>query len=277
MKTRYLPDPKAYVRMKTSELREAFLIEKLFKQNDIKLLYTDADRAIVGSVVPTDNTLVLKASRKEMVADYFTERREIGIINIGNTGTIKVDGHAYSLNCQDALYIGRGAKQIKFSSNSSDNPAAFYLLSYPAHTVYPTKHISFSAGESTSLGDGDQANVRTITKLIAPGIIESCQLVMGVTELQPGSVWNTMGAHIHPRRTEIYMYYNLGKDDRLFHLFGKPNETRHLVIRNRQAVISPSWSMHSGAGTSNYSFIWGMGGEKQAFDDMDFNDMNELS
>ncbi len=276
MKTRYLPDPKAYVRMKTSELRDAFLVEKLFKPNDVKLLYTDADRAIVGSVVPESKPLVLKASDKEMAAEYFTERRENGIINIGNTGTINVDGQDYQMKFQDALYIGRGTKQIEFSSDSSDDPAAFYLLSYLAHTEYPTKHISFSAGESTSIGTSDQANERTITKLIAPGIIESCQLVMGVTKLPPGSVWNTMGAHIHPRRTEIYMYYNLGKDERLFHFFGKPDETRHLVMKNRQAVISPSWSMHSGAGTGNYSFIWGMGGENQAFDDMDFIAMEEM-
>ena len=276
MKVRYLPDPYAYVRMSTKELRKAFLVKKLFKQDEISLLYTDSDRAIVGSVVPVDKTLVLMASRKEMAAEYFTERREVGVINIGNIGTVSIDSQDYRLKFQDALYIGRGSKQIEFSSDSSDDPAAFYLLSYPAHTEYPTKHISFSAGETTGLGNSGQANERTITKLIAPGIIESCQLVMGVTALKPGSVWNTMGAHTHPRRTEFYLYYNLSKDDLLFHLFGKPNETRHLVMRNRQAVISPSWSMHSGAGTGNYSFIWGMGGENQAFDDMDFIAMDEL-
>ncbi len=276
MKTRYLPDPKAYVRMKTSELRAAFLIEKLFKPNYVKLLYTDADRAIVGSVVPKSKPLALKASHKEMAVEYFTERREVGVINIGNTGTVNVDDQDYQMKFQDALYIGRGTKQIEFLSDSADDPAAFYLLSYPAHTSYPVKHIKFKEGESSSLGSAEQANDRTITKLIFHGGIESCQLVMGITELQPGNVWNTMGAHVHPRRTEIYMYYNLGNDERLFHLFGQPDETRHLVMKNRQAVISPSWSMHSGVGTSNYSFIWGMGGENQAFDDMDFIAMDEL-
>lgn len=276
MEVRYLPDPNSYSRLTTSELRAGFLVDEIFKPGKINLLYTNADRGIVGSAMPFGDNLTLEASRQEMAADYFSERRELGIINIGKSGTVTVDGKIYSMDYHDGLYIGKGVRELQFSSDNSDDSAAFYLLSYPAHTTYPTKHLKFSAGETNRLGTAEQANERTITKLIAPGLIESCQLVMGVTELKPGSVWNTMAAHIHPRRTEIYMYYNLGEDERIFHLFGKPDETRHLILRNQQAVISPSWSMHSGVATANYSFIWGMGGENQAFDDMDFIAMDEL-
>ncbi len=276
MDVRYLPDPNSYQRLTTAELRSGFLVDEIFEPGKINLLYTDADRGIVGSAVPLIEQLTLEASRKEMAADYFNERRELGVINIGKRGTVTVDGNINSMDYHDALYIGKGAREVQFTSDDSDDPAVFYLLSYPAHKAYPTKHLKFSAGETNHLGTTEQANERTITKMIAPGLIDSCQLVMGVTELKPGSVWNTMGAHTHPRRTEIYMYYNLGDKDRMFHFFGKPYETRHLVMKNRQAVISPSWSMHSGSATKNYTFIWGMGGENQAFDDMDFIPMDEL-
>ncbi|MDP6613751.1 MAG: 5-dehydro-4-deoxy-D-glucuronate isomerase [Candidatus Marinimicrobia bacterium] len=276
MKIRYMPDQMSYVKMNSTELRKGFLVKKLFKPGELKLLYTNNDRAIVGSAVPLETTLELRASRKEMAAEYFNERRELGIINIGFPGKVSVDSEQYTLDNQDALYVGKGVKKVAFESVDSKNPAEFYLLSYPAHAVHPTKKIGFDEGEKNHLGSQEQANERTITNLIAPGLIDSCQLVMGITELKSGSVWNTMGAHTHSRRTEIYMYYNLGEDDRLFHFMGRPDETRHLVMQNKQAVISPSWSMHSGAGTSNYTFIWGMGGENQAFDDMDFIAMDEL-
>jgi len=276
MKVRYLPDPNRYSQLNTNALREGFLVEEIFTNGKIDLLYTDMDRAIVGSAVPTNSPLVLKGDVRSMATDQFAERREIGIINIGSPGEIELDGRKFEMKYHDALYIGRGTEKIEFSSKDGNDPALFYILSYPAHTAYPNRHIKFSAGEKAELGTELEANVRIITKMIYPDGGDSCQLVMGVTEIQPGSVWNTMGAHTHPRRTEIYMYYNMGKDDRMFHFFGKPDETRHLVIKNRQAVISPSWSMHSGAATGKYSFIWGMGGENQDFNDMDFIPMDEL-
>jgi len=276
MEVRYLPNPDAYKRMTTAELRKEFLVDKLFKPGIIYLLYTDADRAIVGSAVPLKDGLELKGSKKEMATGHFAERREIGIINIGKSGKVLVDGQAYALKYKDALYIGMGAKSIQFESDKADNPAAFYILSYPAHKSYPTRLARFTEGETETIGSAEEASIRTLTKLIYPGGVESCQLVMGITELHSGCVWNTMSAHLHPRRTEIYMYFNLDTDARQFHIMGEPDETRHLVVANRQAVISPSWSIHSGAATQNYSFIWGMGGENQTFTDMDAVEMEEL-
>ncbi len=276
MDVRYSPNPETYKRMTTDELRKYFLVDSLFEQDKIYTLYSDADRAIVGSAVPTRKPLKLVSSKKEMAADYFAERREIGIINIGKKGLITADGTDYNMTYHDALYISRGTKDIEFRSANPNEPAAFYILSYPAHAAYPTTHTKFSDGESTLLGTDEDANTRILTKLIHPDGIKSCQLVMGITELHEGCVWNTMSAHTHPRRTEVYLYYNLDENARMFHFFGEPDETRHLVIRNRQAVISPSWSIHCGAATRKYSFIWGMGGENQAFADMDFVDMNRL-
>ncbi|NQV40792.1 MAG: 5-dehydro-4-deoxy-D-glucuronate isomerase [Candidatus Marinimicrobia bacterium] len=276
METRYLPNDKAYQRMNTAEMRENFLVEGLFLPGELKLLYADVDRAIVGSAVPLETPLILKGSIQEMATEIFAERREVGAINVGSTGTIEVDGESFKLEHGDALYIGKGSVDIKFSSDDSSAPAEYYLLSFPAHAAYPTKLIKNSEGEVEELGQAGSANMRRITKLIHPGALDTCQIVMGITSLGSGQVWNTMPPHLHPRRMEIYMYYDLEQDQRVFHLMGKPDEIRTLTMKNKQAVISPSWSMHSAAGTSNYTFIWGMGGENQAFTDMDFIDMETL-
>ncbi len=264
-----------YQRMSTQELRESFLVDKLFQPNVIDLCYTDADRAIVGSAVPGAESLRL-ATAKYMASDYFAERREIGVINIGQTGSITVDGEKYNLDHRDGLYIGRGNKEILFSSENAAAPARFYILSYPAHTEFPTTHIKASTIDPVQIGVNEEANARAIYKYIHLEGVRSCQLVMGLTELQKGSIWNTMPAHTHDRRTEIYMYFDLGKDDLAFHFMGMPDETRHIVIRNQQAVLSPGWSIHCGAGTSNYTFIWGMGGENQDYGDMDMVGMKQL-
>lgn len=276
MDVRYVADQVRYQTMTTDELRNSFLVEKLFKEEQVYLLYTDVDRAIVGSAVPTSTKLILEASKKEMSAEYFTQRREIGIINIGFKGVITVDGQKYELENRDGLYIGRGSKQIEFESVDSKNPAQYYLLSYPAHTDYPTSLAKKANANPVHLGSQEEANKRTIYQYIHENGVQSCQLVMGFTQLEPGSIWNTMSAHTHQRRTEIYMYFDMGKDDLVFHFMGKPEATKHLVIRNGQAVLSPSWSLHSGAGTHNYAFIWGMGGENQEFTDMDGIAMDNL-
>jgi len=276
MDTRYLPNDQAYPRMNTQELRDNFLVEDLFSPGELKLLYADVDRAIVGSAVPLAASLRLKGSLQEMATEIFAERREVGVINIGSTGNIQVDEQSYTLEHGDALYVGKGAVKIEFSSEDASSPAEYYLMSFPAHAAYPTKLIKNNEGEVEDLGSPDSANVRRINKLIHPGALETCQIVMGITSLGAGQVWNTMPPHRHPRRMEIYMYYGLEADQRVFHLMGKPDEIRTLTMKNKQAVISPSWSMHSAAGTSNYTFIWGMGGENQAFADMDFIDMETL-
>lgn len=276
MKVRYLPGRDSYKTLTTNALRSGFLVDDAFKNGEINLNYTDADRAITGAAIPITGNLELKGDKKSMAAENFCDRRETGIINVGSKGQVTVDGETYDLDFKDALYIGRGAKKVEFSSIDGNNPAKFYILSYPAHSAYPHKLVKFADGEKAELGTKRAANKRMITKLIFPGSLKSCQLVMGITEIQEGSVWNTMGAHTHPRRTEIYTYFNMQEDDRLFHIFGEPDETRHIVVKDLESVISPSWSMHSGASTGNYSFIWGMGGENQDFDDMDFIPMDQL-
>lgn len=268
MKVRYLPDPVHFCRMTTEEIRENFLIESLFQPDSIEMVYSETDRAIVGSAVPLNQTLELK-SADELRADYFCQRRELGVLNIGRAGTIIVDGQKYKMANLDCLYIGRGSKEISFTSDDSANPAQFYLLSYPAHKEYPTSHIQFKQASPVHLGSVEESNKRTIYKCVHPEGVKSCQLVMGITILEPGCVWNTMPAHTHERRTEIYMYFNMPEKARVFHFMGKVEETRHIVVAKGQAVISHSWSIHSGAGTSAYTFCWGMGGENQDFDDMD--------
>ena len=267
MEIRYLADQIRYQRMDTAELRQTFLIDNLFQPDRVVFHYTEADRAIVGSVVPIIKTLTLKGG-KELASDYFAQRREVGIINIGSSGKVLLDDQEFLLEKNDALYIGRGCRNIRFMSKNKRSPAKFYLLSYPAHHSYPHKKISLAEAEAVQLGGKEMANQRTIHKYIRPPAVNSCQLVMGMTILESGSIWNTMVPHTHERRTEIYLYFNLGEQI-LFHFMGKPDQTRHLVIREGQAVISPSWSIHAGAGTKNYSFIWGMGGENQEFGDMD--------
>jgi 4-deoxy-L-threo-5-hexosulose-uronate ketol-isomerase len=267
MKIRYLADQVRYQRMDTAELRQTFLIDDLFQEDQVVIYYTEADRAIVGSVVPLTKELTLTAG-KELAADYFAQRREVGIINIGAAGSVKLEDQQFLLDNNEALYVGRGCRDIIFQSKNQKLPAKFYLLSYPAHHSYPHKKISLAEAEATHLGSPEMSNKRTIYKYIRPPVVASCQLVMGITILEAGSIWNTMVPHTHERRTEIYLYFKLGEQI-VFHFMGKSDQTRHLVIREGQAVISPSWSIHAGAGTKNYSFIWGMGGENQEFGDMD--------
>lgn len=277
MEVRYTSDPQAIKRMNSEEIRKMFLVDRLFNSGTIEMVYADVDRSIIGSAVPSGKKLKLLSSKKEMAAEYFTERRELGIINIGKDGVVKADGTEYPMAYKDALYVGRGTKEIEFGSNKSKDPAAFYFVSFPAHKDMPTVHAAFSDVEHSPLGNTKDANKRIINKYIHPNGIKSCQLVMGLTELDEGSVWNTMPVHTHQRRSEIYMYFNLADGAILFHLMGEPGETRHIVVRNRQAVISPSWSIHSGVATQNYSFIWAMGGENQAFDDMDWVSMKSIT
>ena len=276
MDVRYLADEVRYQTMTTGELRDSFLVDNLFKKSKMVLLYTNLDRAIIGSAVPTDKALALKATKKEMAADYFAERREIGIINIGSKGTVMVDSKSFVLENRDGLYISRGSKSIKFASSDKKKPAKFYIQSYPAHTEFPTTLIKHAEANRVELGSMEEANKRTIYQYIHANGVKSCQLVIGFTQLEPGSIWNTMSAHTHQRRTEIYMYFDLDKNDLVFHFMGKPDATRHLIMRNGQAALSPSWSLHAGAGTKNYAFIWGMGGENQEFTDMDGIAMGDL-
>jgi 4-deoxy-L-threo-5-hexosulose-uronate ketol-isomerase len=276
MEVRYSPDQNGFKRFTTEELRKSFLIESLFKKNKIPMVYSDIDRSITGSAVPSGRTLKLTATKKEMAADYFTERREIGIINTGGEGSIVVNKKEYKMANRDGLYIGRGSKKVEFKSLNAKKPAMFYFVSYPAHTSYPDNHVKFSQSTPVKLGSLKESNARTIYKYIHPGTMQTCQLVMGLTELKEGSVWNTMPAHTHQRRSEVYMYFNLKPESYVLHILGEPTQTRHIIIRNQQAVLSTSWSMHAGCGTQNYSFIWAMGGENQVFDDMDWIPMNNL-
>ena len=277
MEVRYTSDPQAIKRMNSEEIRRMFLVDRLFNHGTIEMVYSDVDRSIIGSAVPSGKKIKLLSSKKEMASEYFTERRELGIINIGKDGVVKADGKEYPMAHKDALYIGRGTKEVEFASNKAKDPAAFYFVSFPAHKDMPIVHAAFSDVEHSPLGNAKDANKRVINKYIHPNGIKSCQLVMGLTELEEGSVWNTMPVHTHQRRSEIYMYFNLADGAILFHLMGEPGETRHIVVRNRQAVISPSWSIHSGVATQNYSFIWAMGGENQAFDDMDWVTMKSIT
>jgi len=269
MDVRSSTDPKGFRSMTTEELRKSFLIDRLFVADDVPMVYSDIDRSITGSAVPVKGPLKLLGTKKEMAAEYFAERREIGVINTGSDGAVVVDGKEFPMTFKDALYIGRGVKTIEFTSKNPGIPAMFYFVSYPAHKEYPTTHAKFTDAEPARLGSQKDANKRTIYKYIHPNGIKSCQLVMGLTELEEGSVWNTMPPHTHQRRSEVYMYFNIDPGAMVVHLMGQPDETRHIVMRNRQAVLNPSWSIHAGAGTQAYTFIWAMGGENQVFDDMD--------
>ena len=263
----------------TDRLRHDFLIQDLFVADQIKTVYSQIDIIIVGAATPAKNTLTLEAGA-ELRAQYFLERREMGIINIGGSGTVTVDGKDYKFKYKDGMYIGMGAKEIKFASDDSSNPAKFYFNSAPAHKTYPTVFIDpdkdILPENKKELGCLESANHRTINKYILPGQVESCQLEMGMTCLEPGSVWNTMPCHTHDRRMEVYLYFEVPDDAVVFHYMGEPTETRHIVMRNEEAVISPSWSIHSASATHAYTFIWGMVGENQDFDDMDHVDMKDL-
>jgi 4-deoxy-L-threo-5-hexosulose-uronate ketol-isomerase len=275
MKVRYMADPVRFDRMSTEEVRESFLVDTLFAEDRISMVYSDLDRAIVGSAVPATKPLSLGPA-PELRAETFCERRELGVLNIGGPGTVTVDGDEHALAGRDGLYVGRGSKAITFASDSARTPARYYLLSFPAHAAHPTVRIRQSEAEAVRLGSSEAANQRTLYKLIHPGGARSCQLVMGFTVLEPGSVWNTMPPHTHERRMEVYLYFDVPADARVFHFMGRPEATRHLVVADGQAVISPSWSIHCGVGTGAYAFCWGMGGENQAFDDMDHLTLNQL-
>jgi 4-deoxy-L-threo-5-hexosulose-uronate ketol-isomerase len=272
---RHPPDPATFARMTTSEMRQAFLLEDLFEAGRVKFYYSYIDRAVIGGAVPGHETLVLQTCR-ELAAEYFAQRRELGVINIGGPGRIRVGVQEFLVERKEALYIGRGNPEVGFSSPDAGNPAQFYFVSYPAHTAHPCAKVGMAQAESTDLGNSEHANRRSIHKLIHPAGAKSCQLSLGFTEIASGSVWNTMPAHTHPRRSEIYMYFDLPAGEVVVHSMGEPMETRHLVIRNRQAVVSPSWSVHAGVGTTNYSFVWAMGGENQEFSDMDMAPMETL-
>lgn len=274
MEIRNAANPKDVKTYDTARLREEFLIQGLFVPGEIKMVYSHVDRIISGSVSPI-NSIALEAG-KELRADYFLQRREMGIINIGPKGSATVDGVKYDLETKDGLYIGMGSKEIIFSSEDANNPAKFYFNSAPAHMAYPIEKIEISKAEPARMGSLAEANQRTIYKYIHPLGVKSCQLVMGMTILELGSVWNTMPCHTHDRRMEVYLYFNMPEDAVVFHYMGQPTETRHIVMRNEEAVISPSWSIHSGCGTRNYTFIWGMVGENQVFADQDFVNMKDL-
>lgn len=275
MEIRNAVHPDHAVLFDTAELREHFLIQDLFRPDEAKLVYSYFDRLIVGGVCPV-NPLKLEVDEKIIGASFLLQRRELGVINVGAEGVVTIDGKSYAMAPKDGLYIGMGAENLEFSSADKNNPARFYLNCAPAHTTYPTAQVAFSQAEPVEMGETAQSNKRTIRKYIHPGGVKSCQLVMGMTTLETGCVWNTMPVHTHQRRMEAYFYFGLAEDQVVFHFMGEPAETRHIVVRNQEAVLSPSWSIHSGAGTASYTFIWGMVGENQTFTDMDAVPMNDL-
>jgi len=268
MKTVLMADPVRYPRMTTDELRETFLLSSLYEPGKIHLNYVDLDRSVVGFAAPVDSPLALPTDA-DLRAGYFTERRELGVLNIGGAGAVTVDGKSYALENLDCLYIGRGSKEVSFASNDKGAPAVYYLLSYPAHAEYPVTLVRKQDASPVELGTVETCNKRTICKYIHLQGARSCQLVMGVTHLAPGSNWNTMPPHTHMRRSEIYMYFNVDQSARVMHFMGPPAETRHIVMTDKDVVVSPGWSIHAGVGTRAYSFCWGMGGENQDYADMD--------
>jgi len=272
--SRYASSPQAVKKYDTQELRNEFLIDDLMQVGKIKFTYSHYDRYIAGSAVPTSELKL--ESIDPLKSEYFLERREMGIINVGGKGSVSVDGENYNLDLKDALYIGKGAKEVIFKSDNADTPAMYYINSAPAHQAYPTKKLSLAEANKIELGSLETANHRTVNQMIIGGIITSCQLQMGMTELKTGSVWNTMPAHVHDRRMEVYFYLDVPENQAVCHFMGQPDETRHIWMHNHQAVISPPWSIHSGSGTSNYTFIWGMAGENLDYGDMDVAKITDL-
>jgi len=275
MQIRFHNSPAEVSRMTTEELRSSFLIEGVMQADEIRLVYTHYDRVIIGGLIPVNKTVALP-TYPSLKAKYFLERREIGVINVGGDGEIKVNGKVFTLNKLDCLYIGRGNEKITFKSKKKESPAKFYCLSTPAHRSYATRLMKKEKASPTDMGAVATANQRTIYKYIHADGIKSCQLVMGLTILKEGNVWNTMPTHVHDRRMEAYFYFDIPQNQKVIHLMGEPDQTRHLVVSNDEAIISPPWSIHSGCGTSNYGFIWGMGGENQDYADMDMVNINEL-
>jgi len=272
LEIRYSVNPEDFKGYHTEEMRKEFLIENLYLPDKVVSVYSHVDRMVTLGCMPVNDTVSIDKGLdvwKNFGTSYFLERREIGIFNIGGAGSIFVDDMEYPMGVEDCLYIAKGARKVLFKSDHTENPAKFYMVSAPAHKICKTTFISIKDANKRRLGAAETANARTLNQFIHPDVLETCQLSMGLTRLDPGSVWNTMPAHTHERRMEIYTYFNLSETNVVFHMMGEGQQTRHIVIQNEQAVISPSWSIHSGCGTSNYTFIWAMGGENQAFDDMD--------
>ncbi len=265
---RYSYHPDDFKLYGTEKIRKEFLVEKLMEAGNIRLVYSLAERFIVGGAVPVNNALPLETITP-LKANYFCERREVGVINVAGAGSVVVDGVEYKMNFKDALYIGKGSKEVLFKSDDEKSPAHFYINSAPAHKEYPVKHVTMGNANVLHLGSLESSNQRDINQLLINGVVETCQLQMGMTELKTGSVWNTMPPHLHSRRNEVYFYFDVPEDQAVCHFMGQPDETRHIWMQNEQAVISPSWSIHAAAGTSNYIFIWGMAGENLDYTDMD--------
>jgi len=268
MQIRFQNSPKETSQMNTQQLRDNFLVQNLMQPGTIQLTYSHYDRMIIGGVVPTVSPIGLP-TEEELKANFFLERREMGIINVGGKGTVTADGEAYEIDKLECVYLGKGTKDVQFSSSAADAPAQFYILSVPAHQAYPNRKMTKDEAAPVNLGDISTSNKRTIYKYIHNDGIQSCQLVMGLTKLDAGSVWNSVPPHTHTRRMEAYFYFDVDESQRVFHMMGEPQETRHLVIANHEAAISAPWSMHFGVGTANYGFIWGMAGENKEFTDMD--------
>ncbi len=275
MRLYQMADSVQYGLMDTEELRETFLLEGMFEAGGIELAYVDLDRAVIGSAVPTTDALHLQ-TQPELRSEFFLERREMGVLNVGGKGLVTVNDTSYPMGKLDCLYVGRGTRRVRFESVDAKEPACFYLLSYPAHAEYPTAMVKFADLEGLKLGAVETCNKRTIYKAIYKEGIKSCQLVMGFTLLDRGSNWNTMPAHTHMRRSEVYFYFDVDPAHRVLHLMGPPEATSHLVVANKEIVVSPGWSIHAGVGTKHYAFCWGMGGENQAYDDMDPVAIEEL-
>lgn len=272
MDIRYSANQRDVKRYTTEELRNEFLIENLYQPDQVTAVYSHVDRMVVLGILPVNKTVPIEQGIDVWAnfgTHYFLERREAGVFNLGGPGVIEADGAQYELGFEDCLYITKETKSVTFTSKDSQNPARFYLVSAPAHKVCKTTFISIKDANKRPCGAAETSNKRVINQFIHPDVLETCQLSMGLTQLEPGSVWNSMPAHTHERRMEVYTYFNIPEGNVVFHMMGQPQETRHLVMQNFDAVISPSWSLHCGCGTSNYTFIWAMGGENQAFDDMD--------
>lgn len=275
MEIRHSTNPADAKHYDTARLRQQYLIESLFQAEQIKMVYAHDDRMIIGGALPIKETLTIEAA-DVLKTEYFLERREAGFINIGGEAVIEVDGERYALGKLDTLYVGKGARELKLSSGNASDPAKIYFTSALAHATYPTRKVSVQEANTLNLGSLESSNERTIHQIIHENGVQSCQLMLGVTLFKPGSVWNTMPAHLHDRRMEAYLYFDMNADARVFHFMGEANETRHLVVANEQAIISPAWSIHSGAGTSSYAFIWAMAGENYTFKDMDVVPMDAL-
>ena len=274
----YNNNPKDSKGYDTSRLREEFLTERLFSTDDVQMVYSHIDRVVAIGVSPTTKAIALNdhIDRHAFGTDFFLQRRELGIVNLGGRIQVQTNKNVYTLSQYDALYLGKGEEDVVFSALDGEIEPTIYCLSAPAHHTYPSRIITQQDARKVELGSNEGANKRVINQYLHPDVLPTCQLCMGVTHLAPGSVWNTMPAHTHERRMEAYLYFNIEPENMVFHFMGEPDETRHLVVRNKQLVLSPSWSIHSGCGTQNYSFVWGMLGENQTFDDMDFVDMNKI-